>query len=66
MKLSKEKASVYLTPPSVTLMRRISSGERIPNWTLTTFLTGAFESLVLMADMMPPTKDPLLSEKMIF
>ena len=43
----------------MTLIRRISSGERIPNWTVFTFFTGAFESLVLMADMMLPTKDPL-------
>ena len=41
------------------IIRRISSGERIPNWTVFTFFTGAFESLVLMADMMLPTKDPL-------
>ena len=49
----------HLTPPSVTLIRRISSGERIPNWTVFTFFTGAFESLVLMADILPPTEDPL-------
>ena len=55
----KHWTKAHLTPPSVTLIRRISSGERIPNWTVFTFFTGAFESLVLMADILPPTEDPL-------
>ena len=35
-------------PPSVTLILLISSGERIPNWTLFTVFTGALESLVMI------------------
>ncbi len=38
----------YLTPPSVTLIRRISSGPRIPNWTRFTWRTGALLSDVLI------------------
>ena len=40
--------SGYLTPPSVTLILLISSGARIPNWTLFTVFTGALESLVMI------------------
>ena len=40
--------SGYLMPPSVTLILLISSGERIPNWTLFTVFTGALESLVMI------------------
>ena len=40
--------SGYLIPPSVTLILLISSGERIPNWTLFTVFTGALESLVMI------------------
>ena len=35
-------------PPSVTLILLISSGLRIPNWTLFTIFTGALESLVMI------------------
>ena len=44
--------SGYLIPPSVTLILRISSGLRIPNWTLFTIFTGALESLVMIDVMM--------------
>jgi hypothetical protein len=38
----------YLIPPSVTLILRISSGPRIPNWTRFTWRTGALLSDVLI------------------
>ena len=44
--------SGYLMPPSVTLILLISSGLRIPNWTLFTIFTGALESLVMIDVMM--------------
>lgn len=41
--------SAYWIPPSVTDIRRISSGERIPNWTFLTVRRGAFESPFILA-----------------
>ena len=46
-----------LMPPSVTDIRRISSGDKIPNWIRFTVLTGALESPVLIPDMVTSLGD---------